>query len=85
MFEAQYQDKKQVEVMSRLETGSPQSRYNFTRQQGGGQLDNSSHSPDHGFGRQNISHHRQYDQGRADPAPKPLAQFGHCPKVSSIE
>ena len=84
---SQYQDKKQAQVMSRLETGSPQTgpppvtRYNFTRQQS--QSDTSS-SPDPGFGRQNLSHHRLYEQGRLEAAPKHVGQFGHCPKVSLI-
>ena len=86
--ESQYPDKKTAQVMSRLETGSPQTgppavtRYNFTRQQS--QSDASS-SPDPGFGRQNLSHHRLYEQGRLEAAPKHVGQFGHCPKVSFLE
>ena len=76
-LESQYQDKKQMAVMSRLE--SPQPRYNFPRHQ----LD-TSHSPGPGFGRQNISHDRHYDQGRAEPPAKHIGQFGHCPKVEFI-
>ena len=71
IFESQYQDKKQAQVMSRLDLGSPQSPVN------------RYHSPEPGFSRQNISQHRGvYDQGRLETAPKHLGQFGHCPKVS---
>jgi len=72
-FESQYQDKKQMAVMSRLESSQP--RYNFPRHQ----LD-TSHSPGPSFGRQNISHDR-HDQGRAEPPAKHIGQFGHCPKA----
>ena len=64
------------------QSGSPQpaqsavSRYSLSRQQ--------SPAPDQGFGRQNLSHHRVYDQGRSEAAPKHVGQFGHCPKVSEI-
>ena len=42
---------------------------------------NRYNSPDPGFSRHNISHHRVYDQGRLETAPKHVGQFGHCPKV----
>lgn len=67
-YESQYEDKKPGSGLT------PGARYNFSRH-----LLDPSHSP--GFGRQNISHHRQYDQGRSEPAPKLVGQFGHCPKV----
>ena len=75
IFESQYLDKKQSQMMSRLDTSSPQTpanRYNLTRQQ----LD-VTHSVDLGFGR----NHRLYDQERLETAPRNLGHFGHCPKV----
>ena len=76
-YESHYQDKKQMAVMSRLESeGPPVPRYNFSRNQV-----ETCHSPGPGFGRQNISHDRQYDQGRGEPPAKHVGQFGHCPKV----